>query len=93
MKTHIAKALDCTRPTLDAWIGDDPDYKQAFIEARDQTLDLAETKLRELINDKNLGAICFYLKTQGKSRGFIETQILDHQGQVSIHYDKQDAEV
>ena len=93
MKSNVYKALKCSRPTLDAWLGDDPDYKQAFIDAREDTIDLAVTQLKQLIKDKNLGAICFYLKTQGKSRGFVETQILDHQGQVSIHYDKQDSKV
>ena len=93
MKTYIAKSLGVSRPTLDNWIASDPDYDKAMIEARESTLDLAESKLMELVGDKNLGAICFYLKTIGKSRGFVETQILDHQGQVNIHYDKQDSGV
>ena len=41
-------------------------------EIDESTLDLAETKLIELIKEKNLGAICFYLKCKGRSRGYIE---------------------
>ena len=39
-------------------------------------LDIAESKLMELVNEKNLGAICFLLKCQGKKRGWIERQEL-----------------
>ncbi len=39
-----------------------------------QFLDLAENQLISLIKDKNLGAICFYLKCKGKSRGYVERQ-------------------
>lgn len=40
-------------------------------------LDLAENKLLQKINDGDLGAICFYLKCQGKHRGYIERQQID----------------
>ena len=41
-------------------------------QARETRLDQAESKLAELIEAGSLGAICFYLKCQGKDRGFIE---------------------
>ena len=41
-------------------------------EARESSVDLAESKLIEAIKNGNLTAIIFFLKTQGKSRGYVE---------------------
>ena len=38
----------------------------------ESSVDLAESKLIEAIKDGNLTAIIFFLKTQGKSRGYSE---------------------
>ena len=37
-------------------------------------LDTGEIKLLSLVNEGNLGAICFLLKCKGKKRGYIERQ-------------------
>lgn len=47
------------------------DFKESL---KDIRLDVAESKLMELVGEKNLGAICFLLKCQGKKRGWIERQ-------------------
>lgn len=39
-------------------------------------IDFAESKLLQAINEENLTAIIFYLKTKGKNRGYIERQEL-----------------
>ena len=41
-------------------------------EARENTLDFVESKLMKAIDDGNLTAIIFFLKTRGKSRGYSE---------------------
>jgi len=55
---------------------EDPEFAAAVNEARRQSkeigLDMAEAKLLEAINKGDMTGIIFYLKTQGKSRGFIE---------------------
>ena len=48
--------------------------KQAVIEAKERMLDFAEGKLYEKIKSGDNAAIIFYLKTQGKARGYIERQ-------------------
>lgn len=50
----------------------DEDYKTA-VEAIDNiTLDFAEGKLMQLVNEMNPTAVIFFLKTKGKKRGYIE---------------------
>lgn len=48
--------------------------KQALEDARERTTDLAEGKLFQQINEGNMTAIIFYLKTQAKHRGYVERQ-------------------
>ncbi len=44
---------------------------------KEQYLDMAEAKLIEKIRTGATPELLFYLKTQGKSRGYIERQQLD----------------
>ena len=53
-----------------------PSVQQAIYEAKESVLDFAEGKLYENIKNNDNASIIFYLKTQGKSRGFIERQEL-----------------
>ena len=46
--------------------------KEVLSDAREDALDLAESKLMEAIRNGNLTAIIFFLKTRGKSRGYSE---------------------
>ena len=49
-----------------------PPLKEVLSDAREDALDLAESKLMEAIRNGNLTAIIFFLKTRGKSRGYSE---------------------
>lgn len=57
-----------------------PYLKQVKAEIEESFLDLAESKLIKKMNDEDLGAICFYLKCKGKSRGYIEKQQMELSG-------------
>jgi hypothetical protein len=52
----------------------DPEFAEQVKDLENVALDFVESKLYELINEKNPTAIIFYLKTKGKSRGYIERQ-------------------
>ncbi|OQB45570.1 MAG: hypothetical protein BWY00_01733 [Firmicutes bacterium ADurb.Bin153] len=49
-------------------------------EIKEMYLDLAESKVVKAVNDGAAWAICFYLKCQGKHRGWIETVRNEHSG-------------
>jgi len=67
-----ARHLGVSRSSVYNAINKYPTVAEAVKDAREATTDLAEGKLIKLINDENPTAIIFYLKTQGKKRGYIE---------------------
>lgn len=70
--THAARALECSPATVHNYIARYPELKETIAQARDKQLDYAESRLFDLMATGELGAIIFYLKTQGKARGYIE---------------------
>jgi len=42
---------------------------------REKGLDIAETKLSQAVEKGEAWAVCFYLKCQGKNRGWVESQL------------------
>ena len=67
-----AKRLGCTRQTINNYARIYPTVKLAIANAREDILDLAESKLFTAINSGEAWAICFFLKTKGKVRGYVE---------------------
>lgn len=74
LKSHAAQRLGCNRATVDRYIREYATVKQAHEEARQATTDLAEASLYRAIQNGEGWATCFYLKTQGKDRGYVERQ-------------------
>lgn len=72
--TRAARSLGCTSNTVRNYINRHAKCREAVQEARERMLDTAEGKLFQQILDGNMTAIIFYLKTQGKGRGYIERQ-------------------
>ena len=68
-----AKSLNVDRATLYKWI-EQEGLEEAVIEGRNTRLDFVESKLDQKINGGDTTAIIFFLKTQGKSRGYVERQ-------------------
>lgn len=58
--------------TFKAWKKDYPELNDLIEEVEESNLDFAESKLFNLIQEENLTAIIFYLKSKGKHRGYIE---------------------
>ena len=68
-----ARSLQVDRVTLYKWI-EQEFWEQAVIEGRNTRLDFVESKLDQKIDSGDTTAIIFFLKTQGKSRGYVERQ-------------------
>ena len=69
---EAARRLGCTRGTVFSYIERFAELKEVVKETREKTLDLAESELFKHITAGNMTAIIFYLKCQGKHRGYIE---------------------
>src|SRR3990172_1312087 len=67
-----ARRLGCTPKTVYVYIHRYPSVRQALQEEREAMTDLAELALYNKIQQGEGWAVCFYLKTQGRHRGYIE---------------------
>ena len=70
-------ALNIDRNTFISWREKYPKLKQGLSDVDESLIDFSESKLMEQINDGNLTAIIFHLKTKGKNRGYVERQEQD----------------
>ena len=76
--TTAAQRLGCARSTVYDYVERYAELGAVVHDAREASIDLAESKLMEAINAGNLTAIIFFLKTQGKSRGYSERSEFGH---------------
>jgi hypothetical protein len=68
-----AQSCKVPRKTLYTWI-EKYDLWDAVREGRERRIDFAEARLDKLIAADNVTAIIFFLKTQGRERGYVERQ-------------------
>lgn len=73
-----ARKLGVERSTIYRRVTKSPQLRQALEDAREFTTDVAEAKLFQAIEQGEAWAVCFYLKTQGKERGYAEKREIDH---------------
>ena len=69
-----ARFLNCSRNTISRYIDTYPTVKAVYEEERETLIDFAENQLFKQVQDGNITAIIFTLKTIGKSRGYVERQ-------------------
>ena len=67
-----AEKLGCTAQTIYNYAERYASVRDVLAHQREKRLDIAEGQLWRLVQDGNLGAIIFFLKTQGRARGFTE---------------------
>jgi hypothetical protein len=84
MVTVAARKLGISRQQIYRRIESSEDVREALEESRDFTTDTAELALYKAIQDGEAWAVCFYLKTQGKERGYVEKQQIEHSGHVDL---------
>ncbi len=76
MVSVVAKRLKVSWHVADHFIKDN-DLLEDMAGEKETLLDFVESKLFENVNANDTTSIIFYLKTQGKNRGYIEKQNLD----------------
>ena len=88
--TLAARKAGVSYTTVKRYALEMPSVRQAVNDAKESMLDFAEGKLYQKIKAGDNTAIIFYLKTQGKGRGYIERQEFTGEGgkpiEVSVDY-------
>ena len=74
LQSMAAQRAGVSVRTINRYANEFPSVAQAVKDAKEAMLDFTEAKLFQLIRDGDKIAIMFYLKTQGKARGYIERQ-------------------
>jgi hypothetical protein len=70
--SSACEAIGIGRTTFYDWCKKDKKFNEEVEAAAESLIDLAESKLVEKINDGNISAITFLLKTKGRKRGYSE---------------------
>ena len=70
----VARKLGVSRTTVYNFLENKPTLKVVLIDAREKMIDNVESKLYSKALDGDTTAMIFFLKTQGKSRGYVERQ-------------------
>lgn len=70
--TMACKLIGCSRQTLYTYIKNRPSVQAALDTARESMIDNVESVLYSKALAGEAWAVCFFLKTQGKHRGYVE---------------------
>lgn len=76
--TTAAKAAGIDRVTHYRWMEKDAKYKAAVQDIENIALDFAESQLHKQIQSGEVSSTIFFLKTKGKSRGYVERTEHEH---------------
>ena len=85
--TEACRKVGYTRSAFYTAMDKDPKFKKAVEDIQEQAIDYVESKLFENIQNKNVTAQIFYLKTKAKHRGYIERQEVQQETTGSIQFD------
>ncbi len=72
------------RSTFYLWMDTSTKFKESVEDVREGLIDFAESKLMMNIKDGKEASIFFLLRTLGKSRGYVERQEFQHEGNLTL---------
>ena len=75
--TTSCQSVGISRITHYRWLEEDEDYKAKVQDIKNSAIDFVESKLFDCIKGEKETSIIFYLKTIGKSRGYVPRQEID----------------
>lgn len=76
--TYAAERMGVERSLIYHWRKNDPEFAAAIADVKEVALDYAERSLFRQMDESIPAATIFYLKTQGKHRGYGDTQTINH---------------
>lgn len=79
-----AKKLGVTSKTLYNWLDKSAELRKTRRILDEDLLDFTESQLYKNIKEGDNASIFFHLKCKGKHRGWVEKQIIEHQGEIEI---------
>lgn len=74
--SEACKDANISRQTHYRWLKEDEEYAKIIQEQSEVILDIAENKLLEKVQEGDMRAIMFILKTKGKERGYDEKRTI-----------------
>jgi hypothetical protein len=80
----VARAFDCHRSSVKRFIDNRPSLCEVRVEARETMKDMAESALYKAVLAGEGWAVCFFLKTQARDRGYTEKAEIEHKGKVTL---------
>ena len=87
----VSRRLGVSRSTIERRCKSSPTLAETLHTARETMLDNVESSLYSQALSGEGWAVCFFLKTQGKARGYVER--VEHSGKVEVANAKPDAVV
>mgnify|MGYP006102158355 FL=1 len=75
--TTASQSVGISRITHYRWLEEDAEYKSKVQDIKNSAIDFVESKLFDCIKGEKETSIIFYLKTIGKSRGYVPRQEID----------------
>lgn len=79
-----AKIIGVSRNVIYQHIKKSGELQQILTDSREAIVDYAENALLQAVAEKQGWAVCFTLKTLGRSRGYIEQVEQQHSGQLEV---------
>ena len=70
--SEVCKAIGISRQTFYRWKKSDKTFNEIVGDIEEGLIDFVESKLFNRIEKEDITAIIFFLKTKGKSRGYVE---------------------
>ncbi len=80
IKSAIAKKLGCEWLTVQKYIKEYPKIYDAWLAEKEIILDMGESVLFSLVKNEDLSAVKYLLSTQGKERGYGNSQEIELTG-------------
>lgn len=65
-----ARQAEISRQIVYVWLNESDEFRKAYDDVKNEAVDFAESCLVNAMKDGNVTAIIFYLKSQGKQRGW-----------------------